>query len=101
MTVGYSFPALSIHGDKRQQERDWVLNDFKTGNSTIMVATDVAARGIDVKDIKYVINFDFASTIEDYIHRIGRTGRAGRKGTAYRYSESTNQFCLASTPISA
>lgn len=66
------WPALSIHGDKKQSERDWVLNQFKTGRSAIMIATDVASRGLDVKDVKYVINYDFPGTIEDYVHRIGR-----------------------------
>ncbi|ETN42484.1 ATP-dependent RNA helicase dbp2 [Cyphellophora europaea CBS 101466] len=76
------WPALSIHGDKQQQERDWVLNEFKTGKSPIMVATDVASRGIDVRDITHVLNYDYPNNSEDYVHRIGRTGRAGRKGTA-------------------
>ncbi|KTW30302.1 ATP-dependent RNA helicase DBP2 [Pneumocystis carinii B80] len=76
------WPALAIHGDKQQSERDWVLNEFKTGKSPIMVATDVASRGIDIKDVKYVINYDYPNSSEDYIHRIGRTGRAGAKGTA-------------------
>ncbi|KAK5169581.1 ATP-dependent RNA helicase dbp2 [Saxophila tyrrhenica] len=76
------WPALSIHGDKAQNERDWVLNEFKTGKSPIMVATDVASRGIDVKDITHVLNYDYPNNSEDYVHRIGRTGRAGRQGTA-------------------
>ncbi|EGP89753.1 uncharacterized protein MYCGRDRAFT_36977 [Zymoseptoria tritici IPO323] len=76
------WPALSIHGDKQQNERDWVLNEFKTGKSPIMVATDVASRGIDVKDITHVFNYDYPNNSEDYVHRIGRTGRAGRTGTA-------------------
>ncbi|EME88749.1 uncharacterized protein MYCFIDRAFT_58038 [Pseudocercospora fijiensis CIRAD86] len=76
------WPALSIHGDKQQNERDWVLNEFKTGNSPIMVATDVASRGIDVKDITHVFNYDYPNNSEDYVHRIGRTARAGRTGTA-------------------
>ncbi|PGH27063.1 ATP-dependent RNA helicase DBP2 [Polytolypa hystricis UAMH7299] len=76
------WPALSIHGDKQQNERDWVLNEFKTGKSPIMVATDVASRGIDVRDITHVINYDYPNNSEDYVHRIGRTGRAGAKGTA-------------------
>ncbi|KEF59914.1 ATP-dependent RNA helicase dbp2 [Exophiala aquamarina CBS 119918] len=76
------WPALSIHGDKQQNERDWVLNEFKTGKSPIMVATDVASRGIDVRDITHVFNYDYPNNSEDYVHRIGRTGRAGRKGTA-------------------
>ncbi|KAI7281908.1 ATP-dependent RNA helicase [Hortaea werneckii] len=76
------WPALSIHGDKQQNERDWVLNEFKTGKSPIMVATDVASRGIDVKDITHVFNYDYPNNSEDYVHRIGRTARAGRTGTA-------------------
>jgi len=76
------WPALSIHGDKQQNERDWVLNEFKMGKSPIMVATDVASRGIDVKDITHVFNYDYPNNSEDYIHRIGRTARAGRMGTA-------------------
>jgi len=76
------WPALSIHGDKQQNERDWVLNEFKTGSSPIMVATDVASRGIDVRDITHVLNYDYPNNSEDYVHRIGRTARAGRNGTA-------------------
>lgn len=79
------WPALAIHGDKQQQERDWVLAEFKSGRSPIMIATDVASRGLDVKDVGYVINYDMPNQIEDYIHRIGRTGRAGKTGTAYSY----------------
>ncbi|KAH7139026.1 ATP-dependent RNA helicase dbp2 [Dendryphion nanum] len=76
------WPALSIHGDKQQNERDWVLNEFKTGKSPIMVATDVASRGIDVRNITHVFNYDYPNNSEDYVHRIGRTGRAGAHGTA-------------------
>ncbi|KAG4929884.1 hypothetical protein AAZX31_17G082700 [Glycine max] len=84
------WPALSIHGDKNQAERDWVLAEFKSGRSPIMTATDVAARGLDVKDIKCVINYDFPTSLEDYVHRIGRTGRAGAKGTAYTFFTHAN-----------
>jgi len=84
------WPALSIHGDKSQAERDWVLSEFKSGKSPIMTATDVAARGLDVKDVKYVVNYDFPSSLEDYVHRIGRTGRAGAKGTAYTFFTAAN-----------
>ncbi|KAK9476670.1 P-loop containing nucleoside triphosphate hydrolase protein [Lipomyces japonicus] len=84
------WPALAIHGDKAQNERDWVLNEFRTGKSQIMVATDVASRGIDVKDIKWVINYDYPSNSEDYVHRIGRTGRAGTTGTAITLFTSEN-----------
>lgn len=84
------FPARAIHGDKSQEERDWVLQEFREGKTPIMVATDVAARGIDVKDVKVVINFDFPNAMEDYIHRIGRTGRAGATGTAYSFFTSSD-----------
>jgi len=82
--------ALGIHGDKKQEERTWVLNEFKSGNSPVMVATDVASRGLDVKDIRYVINYDMPKQIEDYVHRIGRTGRAGASGTAFTFFTSDN-----------
>jgi len=79
------WPALCIHGDKKQEERDWVLKEFKEGKQPILVATDVASRGLDVKDIKYVINYDFPTSIEDYVHRVGRTGRAGATGSSYTF----------------
>ncbi|CAL0326056.1 unnamed protein product [Lupinus luteus] len=81
------WPALSIHRGKSQAERDWLLSEFKTGKSHIMTATDVAARGLDVKD---VINYDFPGSLEDYVHRIGRTGRVGAKGTAYTFFTAAN-----------
>ncbi|KAF9626690.1 hypothetical protein IFM89_038785, partial [Coptis chinensis] len=77
--------AAAIHGDKAQGERDYVLNQFRNGSSPILVATDVAARGLDVKDIRAVINYDFPTGIEDYVHRIGRTGRGGATGVAYTF----------------
>merc|ERR1712141_648774 len=76
------YPAMCIHGDKEQKEREWVLGEFREGNTYILVATDVAARGLDVNDVKFVINYDYPSNSEDYIHRIGRTGRKGNTGTA-------------------
>ncbi|KNE67687.1 hypothetical protein AMAG_12421 [Allomyces macrogynus ATCC 38327] len=84
------FAAEAIHGDKAQYERDQVIGSFKSGRTTIMVATDVAARGLDVKDVKFVINYDMPSNIEDYVHRIGRTGRAGTYGTSYSFFTSAN-----------
>ncbi|KAK1769062.1 P-loop containing nucleoside triphosphate hydrolase protein [Phialemonium atrogriseum] len=84
------WPALSIHGDKQQNERDWVLDQFKTGKSPIMVATDVASRGIDVRNITHVLNYDYPNNSEDYIHRIGRTGRAGANGTAITFFTTDN-----------
>merc|ERR1719230_2540853 len=88
------WPALCMHGDKKQEEREWVLKEFKEGKSPILVATDVASRGIDVKDIKYVINYDFPMQIEDYIHRVGRTGRAGATGSSYTFF-TADKFRLA------
>ena len=72
----------AIHGDKEQHERERTLANFRSGASPILVATDVAARGLDIKDIALVVNYDFPSNIEDYVHRIGRTGRAGARGVA-------------------
>ncbi|KAM0684357.1 ATP-dependent RNA helicase dbp2 [Mitosporidium daphniae] len=88
---GYS--ALAIHGDKTQADRDYTLAQFKTGRCSVMVATDVAARGLDVKDIRFVINYDFPSSVEDYVHRIGRTGRANTYGTAISYFTQDNSRC--------
>nr|CAD7443341.1 unnamed protein product [Timema bartmani] len=82
--------AVSIHGDKTQQERDHVLQEFRSGRAPILVATDVAARGLDVEDVKFVINYDYPSSSEDYIHRIGRTGRSQQTGTAYAFFTSHN-----------
>jgi ATP-dependent RNA helicase DDX5/DBP2 len=89
------WPALGIHGGKEQSERDWVLNEFKTGKTPLMVATDVASRGIDVKEIKYVVNFDCPKAPEDYIHRIGRTGRAGQKGTSITFIDEAKDSKIA------
>jgi len=77
--------AHSIHGDKTQGQRDFIMRQFKTGRTNILVATDLAARGLDVADIRFVINYDFPTNIEDYIHRVGRTGRAGRDGISYTF----------------
>lgn len=75
----------SIHGDREQCDREDALEDFKTGAARILIATDVASRGIDVKDITCVLNYDFPRNIEEYVHRVGRTGRAGRTGTAVTF----------------
>ncbi|GIX75863.1 probable ATP-dependent RNA helicase DDX17 [Caerostris extrusa] len=84
------WPAMCIHGDKSQPERDWVLNEFRTSRSPILVATDVAARGLDVDDIKFVINYDYPNCSEDYVHRIGRTARSNKSGTAYTFFTTSN-----------
>lgn len=78
------WPIVAIHGDKMQGERDWAIRQLKSGQAAILVATDVAARGLDVKDVMVVINFDLPLDIENYIHRIGRTARgSSEEGTAY------------------
>ena len=77
------WPALCIHGDKQQRERNWVLGEFTNGSINILVATNVVARSLDVDDVKFVINYDYPNNIEDYIHRISRTGRRGNTGTSY------------------
>lgn len=85
------FSAISIHGDKSQPERDYVLSEFRTGKFLILVATDVAARGLDVEDVRCVVNFDYPNSSEDYVHRIGRTGRCQQAGTAYAFFTPNNQ----------
>lgn len=90
---GFGVQVGSIHGDKSQTDRDNVLSDFRNGRSNILVATDVAARGLDVDGIKYVINFDFPQSSEDYIHRIGRTGRKHSTGTSYAFFTAKNAKC--------
>ncbi len=77
--------AAAIHGDKNQLQRTQALNDFKQGTVQVLVATDVAARGLDIEDLPHVINFELPNTPEDYVHRIGRTGRAGAKGNAISF----------------
>ena len=79
----HGFAALGLHGDMKQAVRSKVMHDFKTGRVRILVATDVAARGIDVEDVDAVFNFDIPQEFEYYIHRIGRTGRAGKTGASY------------------
>lgn len=81
--VAKGFKAAGLHGDMKQQSRTQVLNAFKSGRINILIATDVAARGIDVDDVDAVFNYDIPQDNEYYIHRIGRTGRAGRSGSAY------------------
>jgi ATP-dependent RNA helicase DDX5/DBP2 len=75
----------AIHGDKSQAEREYILKQFKRGDIKMLVATDVAARGLDIKGVDLVINYDFPRVVDDYVHRIGRTGRAGATGTAITF----------------
>ncbi|MBJ7355237.1 MAG: C-terminal helicase domain-containing protein, partial [Thermoleophilaceae bacterium] len=76
-----------IHGNKSQPQRQRALNAFKSDKVNILVATDVAARGLDIPEVSHVINFDEPETYDDYIHRIGRTGRAGLGGNAVTFVE--------------
>lgn len=78
---GYN--AMGLHGDMKQSQRDRVMREFKNGNIETLIATDVAARGIDIKDIDVVFNYDLPDDMEYYVHRIGRTGRANREGVSY------------------
>ncbi|XP_049808730.1 uncharacterized protein LOC126251993 [Schistocerca nitens] len=86
----YGFRAICMHGNKSQQERDYVLREFRSGKCSILVATDVAARGLDVEGIRFVINYDYPNSSEDYIHRIGRTGRSQETGTSYAFFTQNN-----------
>lgn len=99
-----NFSAASIHGtpflnivvlidlgDRTQREREAALDAFKKGQAQILVATDVAARGLDVSNVKHVINFDLPTDIDDYVHRIGRTGRAGNEGLATAFFNEKNR----------
>merc|ERR1719167_1514898 len=103
--MGYN--AATLHGGKGQEQREQALSGLKEGGKDILVATDVAGRGIDVKDVSLVINYDMAKTIEMYTHRIGRTGRAGKSGKAITFltTEHAELFydlkaMLQSSPVS-
>uniref|UniRef100_A0A2N9H688 Helicase C-terminal domain-containing protein n=1 Tax=Fagus sylvatica TaxID=28930 RepID=A0A2N9H688_FAGSY len=83
--------VVSMHGDKAQNERTKALSLFKKGSCPLMIATDVAARGLDIPDVEVVINYSFPLTTEDYVHRIGLTGRAGKKGVAHTFFMQQNK----------
>jgi ATP-dependent RNA helicase DDX5/DBP2 len=88
------WPCAALHGDKTQQERERALADFKQGYCPILVCTDVAARGLDVKDVHIVINYDFPVNFEDYVHRIGRTARgSATEGRAHTFFTRDNRGC--------
>ena len=84
-SLGYKVDSL--HGNKTQPQRKRALDSFKSHNSQVLIATDVAARGLDVKDVSHVINYDMPETYEDYTYRIGRTGRAEKIGYALTFVE--------------
>lgn len=89
------FPTTSISGDRTQQEREAALLDFRTGRAPVLVATSVAARGLDIADVKHVINYDLPQDIDEYVHRIGRTGRIGNKGKATSFFQPDRDEKLA------
>jgi ATP-dependent RNA helicase DeaD len=88
------YKAEAIHGDMSQSRREKVLKDFRTDNIDILIATDVAARGLDIDDIAYVINYDVPDNVDTYVHRIGRTGRAGKEGTAVSFVTSEEEYVI-------
>ncbi len=85
--VERGFRAAAIHGNKSQNQRQRALEDFKSDALQILIATDVASRGLDIEDVTHVINYDAPTSYDDYIHRIGRTGRAGKRGVALTFIE--------------
>ena len=87
LLTGRRIPAASIHGNKTQGQRQRALREFKENRVRVLIATDVAARGLDIPKVSHVINYDVPSTYEDYVHRIGRTGRAGERGQALTFIE--------------
>ena len=89
--------AEAIHGNKSQNQRQNALNNFKTGKTRILVATDIAARGIDIDELKYVVNFELSDVSETYVHRIGRTGRAGADGSSISFVDGLDLINLKST----
>ncbi|KPU73666.1 uncharacterized protein Dana_GF14338, isoform C [Drosophila ananassae] len=89
------FPTTSIHGDRLQSQREQALRDFKTGKMKVLIATSVAARGLDIKNVKHVVNFDMPNNIADYVHRIGRTGRVGNNGRATSFFDVDQDRSLA------
>jgi ATP-dependent RNA helicase DDX3X len=89
--IGANYPATSIHGDRTQRERETALQTFRQGRTPIMVATAVAARGLDIPNVTHVVNYDLPSDIDDYVHRIGRTGRAGNTGVSTAFFNRGNR----------
>ncbi|XP_031556804.1 probable ATP-dependent RNA helicase vasa-like isoform X2 [Actinia tenebrosa] len=90
-----NFPTTSISSDRSQQEREAALRDFRNGRANILVGTSVAARGLDIPDVKHVINYDLPQDVDEYVHRIGRTGRIGNKGKATSFFEDGRDEKLA------
>ncbi|XP_034140754.1 ATP-dependent RNA helicase vasa [Drosophila guanche] len=88
-------PTTSIHGDRLQSQREQALRDFKSGRMKILIATSVASRGLDIKNVKHVVNYDMPRVIDDYVHRIGRTGRVGNNGRATSFFDVEHDSAIA------
>lgn len=91
----YPFNRCYLCRDREQREREVALQDFRSGKFPVLVATSVAARGLDIENVQHVINFDLPPTIEDYVHRIGRTGRCGNTGKAVSFFDNNSDGHLA------
>lgn len=91
----HKIPSAAIHGNKSQSAREKALSDFKAGTIKVLIATDIAARGIDVQGVSHVVNFDLPVEAESYVHRIGRTARAGRDGDAISFCDETERDALS------
>lgn len=90
-----NIPTTSIHGDREQREREEALRDFKRGTMKLLIATSVAARGLDIKNVTHVINYDMPQSIDEYVHRIGRTGRLGNCGRATSFFDPEQDYGIA------
>lgn len=90
-----SNPKFFFKSDREQREREQALGDFRCGKCPVLVATSVAARGLDIENVQHVINFDLPSTIDEYVHRIGRTGRCGNTGRAISFFDTESDNHLA------
>ncbi|XP_075149989.1 ATP-dependent RNA helicase vasa isoform X2 [Haematobia irritans] len=93
------FPTTSIHGDRLQRQREEALADFKSGKMKVLIATSVAARGLDIKNVNHVVNYDMPQSIDEYVHRIGRTGRVGNNGRATSFFDPESDSGIANDLI--
>ena len=93
------YVCVCVSRDRYQKEREEALRDFRSGRAPVLVATSVAARGLDISNVKHVINYDLPKSIEEYVHRIGRTGRIGNKGMATAFYQPDRDGHLARTLV--
>lgn len=90
MLEKWNISSIDYHGGKSQEQREYAVENFKKGKYHVLLATDLASRGLHVEGVTAVINFDAPNNIQSYVHRIGRTGRAGKKGKSYTFLTSNN-----------